>query len=152
MLSFIKTTLFSGFRHTNRQHCLNLRNSFGDITPNLLSLSISGIKPSSSVKHTSGLSSKFSTCSSLANTKITREFDYLTAKHLQGPVIIDRPIKNPLGHGIGMQKAVVIRTVIKKPKKPNSANRKCVLVRIPKTGKEIVAFVPGRTEHTREIF
>ena len=39
-------------------------------------------------------------------------------------------------------RGVVIKTVIKKPKKPNSANRKCVLVRLT-TGKEATAYIPG---------
>ena len=39
-------------------------------------------------------------------------------------------------------RGVVIKTVIKKPKKPNSANRKCVLVRLS-TGKEATAYIPG---------
>ena len=37
---------------------------------------------------------------------------------------------------------VVIKTVIKKPKKPNSASRKSVLVRLT-TGKEVTAYIPG---------
>ena len=36
----------------------------------------------------------------------------------------------------------MIKTVVKKPKKPNSANRKCVLVRLS-TGKEATAYIPG---------
>lgn len=39
-------------------------------------------------------------------------------------------------------KGIVIRTIIKKPKKPNSANRKCVLVKLS-NGKESIAHVPG---------
>ena len=35
-----------------------------------------------------------------------------------------RPDRNPLRKGTPFAKAVVIKTVIKKPKKPNSANRK----------------------------
>ena len=38
-----------------------------------------------------------------------------------------RPNKNPLGFDVPFAKAVVIRSVIKKPKKPNSANRKVVI-------------------------
>ena len=93
---------------------------------------------------------KLSTSSALTNVKISQEFDWLTHKHLRGPIVKKRPCKNPLGWGINMIKAVVIRTVIKKPKKPNSANRKCVLVRIPKTGKEMVAFVPGEGHNLQE--
>lgn len=53
--------------------------------------------------------------------------------------------KNPLGEGRPYAKGVVIKTLIKKPKKPNSANRKCVLVRLS-TGKEMTAYVPGEPD------
>ncbi|OQR68925.1 30S ribosomal protein S12-like [Tropilaelaps mercedesae] len=46
-------------------------------------------------------------------------------------------------------KGVVIKTIIKKPKKPNSANRKCVLVRLS-NGKEATAFVPGVGHNLQE--
>lgn len=49
----------------------------------------------------------------------------------------------PLG-GAPFAKGVVVRTLIKKPRKPNSANRKCVLVRLNKMKKEMIAFVPGK--------
>lgn len=42
-----------------------------------------------------------------------------------------------------------MRTLIKKPKKPNSANRKCVLVRLS-NGKEMVAYVPGIGHNLQE--
>lgn len=41
-----------------------------------------------------------------------------------------------------MLKGVVLKVLIRKPKKPNSANRKCVLVRLT-NGKEMVAYIPG---------
>jgi small subunit ribosomal protein S12 len=92
----------------------------------------------------------FSNTIKLSNFQITEQFDYINCKHLQGPVVRKRPCKNPLGRGINMIKAVVIRPVIKKPKKPNSANRKCVLVRIPKDGREMVAFIPGEGHNLQE--
>lgn len=46
-------------------------------------------------------------------------------------------------------KGVVIKTLIKKPKKPNSANRKCVLVRLS-NGKEATAYVPGVGHNLQE--
>ncbi|KAK0163465.1 hypothetical protein PV327_007140 [Microctonus hyperodae] len=46
-------------------------------------------------------------------------------------------------------KAIVLKTVIKKPKKPNSANRKCVLVRLS-TGREMVAYIPGIGHNLQE--
>ena len=39
-------------------------------------------------------------------------------------------------------KGVVLKTLIRKPKKPNSANRKCVQIRLS-NGKEAAAFIPG---------
>ena len=54
-----------------------------------------------------------------------------------------RPNKNILGFAVGRAKGIVIRPVIKKLKKPNSANRKCVIVRLP-SGKEAIAYVPGK--------
>ena len=44
---------------------------------------------------------------------------------------------------------MVLKTVIKKPKKPNSANRKCVRVRLS-TGREAVAYVPGIGHNLQE--
>ena len=44
--------------------------------------------------------------------------------HRRGPHKKTRPIRNPLGFNIPFAKGVVIKTLIKKPKKPNSANRK----------------------------
>ncbi|ESO09524.1 hypothetical protein HELRODRAFT_168519 [Helobdella robusta] len=46
-------------------------------------------------------------------------------------------------------KGVVLKTLIKKPKKPNSANRKCVRVRLS-TGKEATAYVPGIGHNLQE--
>lgn len=56
--------------------------------------------------------------------------------------------KHPLDNRPQM-KGVVLRTVIKKPKKPNSANRKCVVVRLS-NGKEKVAYVPGEGHNLQE--
>ncbi|KAM8982807.1 LOW QUALITY PROTEIN: small ribosomal subunit protein uS12m [Ara ararauna] len=46
-------------------------------------------------------------------------------------------------------KGVVIKNLIRKPKKPNSANRKCVRVRLS-NGKEAVCFVPGEGHNLQE--
>nr|XP_034185833.1 40S ribosomal protein S12, mitochondrial [Osmia lignaria] len=59
-----------------------------------------------------------------------------------------KKIKRPLD-GKPFSKGIVIKTLIKKPKKPNSANRKCVLVRLS-TGKEMVAYVPGIGHNLQE--
>ncbi|OTF78562.1 40S ribosomal protein S12, mitochondrial-like protein [Euroglyphus maynei] len=56
--------------------------------------------------------------------------------------------RHPLDNRPQMR-GVVLKTLIRKPKKPNSANRKCVLVRLT-NGKEITAFVPGEGHNLQE--
>lgn len=68
--------------------------------------------------------------------------------HRKGPHKKNRKKKSPLD-GKPFAKGVVLKTLIKKPKKPNSANRKCVLVRLS-TGKEMVAYVPGIGHNLQE--
>lgn len=68
--------------------------------------------------------------------------------HEKGPHVKKRAKKRPL-NGKPFAKGVVLKTLIKKPKKPNSANRKCVLVRLS-TGKEMVAYVPGIGHNLQE--
>ncbi|XP_033179053.1 40S ribosomal protein S12, mitochondrial isoform X2 [Bombus impatiens] len=72
----------------------------------------------------------------------------LTRLHLFGSYKKYTKKKNPLD-GKPYAKGVVMQTVIRKPKKPNSANRKCVIVRLS-TGKEMVAFVPGEGHNLQE--
>ncbi|KAK9301483.1 hypothetical protein QLX08_006185 [Tetragonisca angustula] len=69
--------------------------------------------------------------------------------HRFGPFKRERKNKNPLGFGVPFAKGVVLKTVIRKPKKPNSANRKCVIVRLS-SGKEMVAFIPGEGHNLQE--
>ena len=73
----------------------------------------------------------------------------LLKMHLRGPHKKTRPSTNPL-NGSPMLKGVVLKTLIRKPKKPNSANRKCVLVRLS-NGKEMVAYVPGEG-HNLQVY
>ncbi|XP_060819001.1 small ribosomal subunit protein uS12m [Bombus pascuorum] len=68
--------------------------------------------------------------------------------HRFGPYKKYKKKKNPL-EGKPFAKGVVIQTLTRKPKKPNSANRKCVLVRLS-TGKEMVAFIPGEGHNLQE--
>lgn len=42
-----------------------------------------------------------------------------------------------------------MKTMIKKPKKPNSANRKCVLLKLS-NGKEAAAYIPGIGHNLQE--
>lgn len=60
-----------------------------------------------------------------------------------------KPCKNPLGYNVPQLRGVVLKTVIKKPRKPNSANRKCVFVRLS-NGKEVFAYVPGEGHNLQE--
>lgn len=46
-------------------------------------------------------------------------------------------------------RGIVLKTLVRKPKKPNSANRKCVYVRLS-NGKEATAFVPGIGHNLQE--
>ncbi|KAJ8969872.1 hypothetical protein NQ317_011863 [Molorchus minor] len=68
--------------------------------------------------------------------------------HRTGPHIKERKPRRPLD-GNPFMKGVVLKTLIKKPKKPNSANRKCVLVRLS-NGKEMVAYIPGIGHNLQE--
>ncbi|CAH1159843.1 unnamed protein product [Phaedon cochleariae] len=72
----------------------------------------------------------------------------LAQMHRTGPHIKKRPPRKPLD-GNPFMKGVVLKTLIKKPKKPNSANRKCVLVRLS-NGKEMVAYIPGIGHNLQE--
>lgn len=72
----------------------------------------------------------------------------LKRMHLK-PYVKVKNKRKPLFDGQPLCKGVVLRTVIKKPRKPNSANRKCVLLRLS-TGKEMVAYVPGEGHNLQE--
>lgn len=72
----------------------------------------------------------------------------LAQMHRSGPHVKPRIKKRPLD-GKPFMKGVVLKTLIKKPKKPNSANRKCVLVRLS-NGKEMTAYIPGIGHNLQE--
>ena len=72
---------------------------------------------------------------------------FLYRLHAAGPKIRHKR-KHPLDYRPQMR-GVVLKTLIRKPKKPNSANRKCVLVRLS-NGKEATAFVPGEGHNLQE--
>ncbi|CAH0726819.1 unnamed protein product, partial [Brenthis ino] len=79
---------------------------------------------------------------------LSRTMASLAQMHKTGPHIKKRKSRNPL-NGNPFAKGVVLKTLIKKPKKPNSANRKCVLVRLS-NGREMVAYVPGIGHNLQE--
>ncbi|XP_042868132.1 40S ribosomal protein S12, mitochondrial-like [Penaeus japonicus] len=72
----------------------------------------------------------------------------LQQMHRTGPVKKKRKNKNPLVTK-AFARGVVLKTLIKKPRKPNSANRKCVLVRLS-TGREMVGYIPGEGHNLQE--
>uniref|UniRef100_A0A0A9Z5M1 Small ribosomal subunit protein uS12m n=2 Tax=Lygus hesperus TaxID=30085 RepID=A0A0A9Z5M1_LYGHE len=95
---------------------------------------------------TLGISNLVATASPFMS--FNRNMASLLQMHKTGPHFKNRPNKNPLD-GKPFAKGVVLKTLIKKPKKPNSANRKCVLVRLS-TGKEMVAYIPGIGHNLQE--
>lgn len=70
----------------------------------------------------------------------------------RGP-LVRKKRRHPLDKRPQMS-GIVLKTLIKKPKKPNSANRKCVFLRLS-NGREMTAFVPGighnLQEHSRVL-
>uniref|UniRef100_A0A8C9NYE4 Small ribosomal subunit protein uS12m n=1 Tax=Spermophilus dauricus TaxID=99837 RepID=A0A8C9NYE4_SPEDA len=78
----------------------------------------------------------------------TRSMATLNQMHRLGP-----PKRPPMRlgptEGRPQLKGVVLRTFIRKPKKPNSANRKCCRVRLS-TGREAVCFIPGEGHNLQE--
>lgn len=46
-------------------------------------------------------------------------------------------------------KGVVLKTIIARPRKPNSGNRRCVVVRLS-NGKQVTAYVPGEGHNIQE--
>ncbi|KAI4494063.1 hypothetical protein M0802_009330 [Mischocyttarus mexicanus] len=73
----------------------------------------------------------------------------LLQMHKRGPYKKTKKSKNPL-NGKPFAKGIVLKTVIKKPKKPNSANRKCVIVKLT-TGREMTAYVPELIEQPTDL-
>ncbi|VDN56210.1 unnamed protein product [Dracunculus medinensis] len=56
--------------------------------------------------------------------------------------------KKPIS-GQSCFKGIVLKLVIRHPKKPNSGNRKCAIVRLS-NGKEICAYIPGVGHNLQE--
>ncbi|XP_045451779.1 40S ribosomal protein S12, mitochondrial isoform X2 [Melitaea cinxia] len=81
-------------------------------------------------------------------TTLSKSMASLAQMHRTGPHIKKRKSRNPL-NGNPFAKGVILKTLIKKPKKPNSANRKCVLVRLS-SGREMIAYVPGIGHNLQE--
>lgn len=72
-----------------------------------------------------------------ASSQVNRTVNQIIRK---GPVKPKKPLRGPL-FGRPQMKGIVLQTIIRKPKKPNSAQRKCCRVRLT-NGKELTAFIP----------
>ncbi|XP_041947866.1 28S ribosomal protein S12, mitochondrial-like [Alosa sapidissima] len=79
---------------------------------------------------------------------LSRTMATLNQMHRQGKPTSGPP-KVSATFGRPQLKAVVLKTMIRKPKKPNSANRKCARVRLS-NGKEAVVFIPGEGHNLQE--
>lgn len=73
----------------------------------------------------------------------------LASMHRNGPRKSKKRIQAPVLDGSSQKRGVVLKVLVKKPKKPNSANRKCVRIRLT-NGKEATAFVPGEGHNLQE--
>lgn len=78
----------------------------------------------------------------------TQPITTLDQMHKTGPYIKKRKKPRPTD-GNPQMRGVVIKTFVKKPKKPNSANRKCVRVRLS-NGREAIAYIPGEGHNLQE--
>ncbi|XP_075934584.1 small ribosomal subunit protein uS12m isoform X2 [Anarhichas minor] len=79
---------------------------------------------------------------------LSRTMATLNQMHRQGkPKLPPKSVGATFGRP--QLKAVVLKTMIRKPKKPNSANRKCARVRLS-NGKEAVVFIPGEGHNLQE--
>ena len=52
-------------------------------------------------------------------------------------------------HAASFRLGIVLKTLIRKPRKPNSANRKCCRVRLA-NGLEVIAHIPGEGHNLQE--
>ncbi|CAH8590612.1 unnamed protein product [Dicrocoelium dendriticum] len=87
-------------------------------------------------------------CFSTLSVRSTRSLASLAYMAMNGPHQHKRPPNKPMNQRPFM-KALVLKCLIRKPKKPNSANRKCVRVRLS-DGREVVAHVPGEGHNLQE--
>ncbi|VDN12510.1 unnamed protein product, partial [Dibothriocephalus latus] len=78
----------------------------------------------------------------------SRMYRTIAEMAIEGPFRKKRALNKHMD-GKPFMKAVVLKTLIRKPKKPNSANRRCVKVRLS-NGREVVAYVPGEGHNLQE--
>ena len=78
---------------------------------------------------------------------IQRNMASLSWMHRNGPPKFRARKSKTFGHP--QIKGIVLKVLIKKPKKPNSANRKCVRLRLS-NGIEATAYIPGEGHNLQE--
>lgn len=66
----------------------------------------------------------------------------------KGPMKPKPKSRGPMS-GRPQMKGIILQTLIRTPKKPNSANRKCCRVRLS-NGKELIAFIPKEGHRLQE--
>lgn len=148
-LGVITQLLSRSLRVTNPPHVLTSQNFSLLATANqhkMCMKCLAPIKPfqqSSNLKGTI-LQNGLSGSNNVPNRSITLEYMHRTGKYQK-----QRKKKNSPLEGRPQLRGVVLKTLIKKPKKPNSANRKCVRLRLS-TGKEATAYVPGEGHNLQE--
>ncbi|KAL8604798.1 37S ribosomal protein S12, mitochondrial [Nucella lapillus] len=103
-----------------------------------------GLKPFENRPSLSGIWSS----SSRVFSPAARTMATLNQMHRAGPHKPKPRKKGPMD-GRPQLRGVVLKTLVKKPKKPNSANRKCVRLRLS-TGKEVTAYIPGEGHNLQE--
>lgn len=96
--------------------------------------------------------SSFVSCTDIPNAGLghisSRTMATLNQMHRTGPYFKTRKTRKPTD-GRPQMKGVVLKVFVKKPKKPNSANRKCVRVRLS-SGREAIAYIPGEGHNLQE--
>ncbi|KAF8764286.1 40S ribosomal protein S12, mitochondrial-like [Argiope bruennichi] len=135
-------------------HNISRNSTFPIFNISQFSTAFNTFKPNFSIMN--NLLKPTNTCNQIQQQRnYRRKFEYKTFSedvqlyliHKAEPKKIHKR-KHPLDSRPQM-KGVVLKTLVKKPKKPNSANRKCVLVRLS-NGKEAVAYVPGEGHNLQE--
>ncbi|XP_074662337.1 small ribosomal subunit protein uS12m-like [Tubulanus polymorphus] len=122
-------------------------NQIGCLIRQVSQLAIQSTLKCQSIVHpqTTGILSRLGSSPLVQSQASCHFLEYL---HKRGPPIPKKKKQHPL-EGNPFKKGVILKTLIKKPKKPNSANRKCVRVRLT-TGKEVIAYVPGEGHNLQE--
>uniref|UniRef100_A0A914N244 Small ribosomal subunit protein uS12m n=1 Tax=Meloidogyne incognita TaxID=6306 RepID=A0A914N244_MELIC len=92
----------------------------------------------------------FGAVRTIHSTRILNWDGLLDHKYINWPIKYEHQPKDrwPI-KGYHYIKGVVLKTLIKHPKKPNSGNRQCALVRLD-TGKEVIAYIPGEGHNLQE--